>query len=141
MYSQIVFALAQLISESPYSILCAVVFFLLWNFPMGFNFSPSRSGFQFFLILVTEFYAVTLGQAVAAISPSVFIASVQNPFLLIIVRFPSSPSRGLLADPLVIAVLALLWSYDPPPRHGILLEDLDVPARSRTFPLSLCGLH
>jgi ABC-type multidrug transport system permease subunit len=30
MYTEIVFALGQLIAETPYSILCAVAFFLLW---------------------------------------------------------------------------------------------------------------
>jgi hypothetical protein len=34
MYSQITFALAQLAAEMPYSILCAVVFFLLLIYPM-----------------------------------------------------------------------------------------------------------
>lgn len=34
MYSQIVFALSQLGAESPYSLLCAVAFFLLLYYPM-----------------------------------------------------------------------------------------------------------
>ena len=72
MYSQIVFALGQLAAEMPYSILCAVVFYLLvrgsstpvavsltscsvqFYFPMGFNMDPSRAGYQFFVILITE---------------------------------------------------------------------------------------
>ena len=37
MYSQIVFALGQLMAEMPYSVLCAVVFFLLFYYPMGFK--------------------------------------------------------------------------------------------------------
>lgn len=36
------------------------------------------------MILVTEFFAVTLGQGIAAISPSIFIAASQNPFILVI---------------------------------------------------------
>lgn len=36
------------------------------------------------MILVTEFFAVTLGQAVGALSPSIFIAASLNPFLLVI---------------------------------------------------------
>lgn len=33
-----------------------------------------------------EFFAVTLGQAIGSISPSVYIAAMQNPFLLVLVR-------------------------------------------------------
>lgn len=36
------------------------------------------------MILVTEFYSVALGQAIGALSPSIFIASTVNPFLLVI---------------------------------------------------------
>lgn len=77
MYSQVVFALAQLAAEVPYSILCAVAFFLLFYFPMvrvlfrallerrltgpsarqGFNMETSRAGYQFAVIFVTEFFA------------------------------------------------------------------------------------
>lgn len=37
------------------------------------------------MVLITELFSVTLGQAVAALSPSVFIAASANPFLLVIV--------------------------------------------------------
>ncbi|ORY59909.1 pleiotropic drug resistance ABC transporter [Leucosporidium creatinivorum] len=84
MYSQVVFALSQLAAESPYSLLCAVAFFLLLYYPMGFNKATDRAGYQFFVVLVTEFFAVTLGQGVAALSPSIYIAALQNPFLLVI---------------------------------------------------------
>lgn len=33
MYSSVVFSISQIISELPYSILCAVVFYLLFYFP------------------------------------------------------------------------------------------------------------
>ncbi len=36
MYSSIVFASCQMLSEMPYSILCALGFWLLWYFPIGF---------------------------------------------------------------------------------------------------------
>lgn len=36
------------------------------------------------MILITEVFSVTLGQAVAALSPSIFIAALFNPFLLVI---------------------------------------------------------
>lgn len=85
MYTPTVFSLSQLMAEVPNSILCAVVFYLLFYFPIGFSTESSRAGYQFFMILITEMFSVTLGQAVAALSPSVFIAASANPFLLVIV--------------------------------------------------------
>lgn len=36
------------------------------------------------MVLITEVFSVTLGQAVAALSPSIFVAALFNPFLLVI---------------------------------------------------------
>ncbi|CAE6481297.1 unnamed protein product [Rhizoctonia solani] len=83
MYSQIVFALGQLMAEMPYSVLCAVVYFLLFYYPIGFNTASDRAGYHFFMILVTEIFSVTLGQMLAALTPSVYIASLLNPFILV----------------------------------------------------------
>lgn len=60
MYSQPIFAIGQLAAEMPYSILCAVVYFLLYYYPTGMNKSSSRAGYAFFMILIAELYSVTL---------------------------------------------------------------------------------
>ncbi|QRV86887.1 ABC transporter G family member 11 [Ceratobasidium sp. AG-Ba] len=83
MYSQIAFALGQLMAEMPYSVLCAVVYFLLFYFPAGFQSAPSRAGYQFFLFLITEIFAVTLGQMIGALTPTIHIAALLNPFILV----------------------------------------------------------
>ena len=54
MYSPVVFALAQLASETPASILCSVVFFLLLYYPVGMNSDSNRAGYAFAMILITE---------------------------------------------------------------------------------------
>jgi hypothetical protein len=54
----------------------------MW-YPSGFLRASDRAGYAFFMILVTEFYSVALGQAIGAQSPSIFIASTVNPFLLV----------------------------------------------------------
>lgn len=84
MYGSIVFAIGQLIAETPYSILCAIAFWIIWYYPIGFQYASSRAGYSLFMILVVEMWAVTLGQAVAALSPSFLVAAYINPFLLII---------------------------------------------------------
>lgn len=83
MYSQFAFASSLVVAEMPYSILCAVGFFLPLYYMPGFQTSSSRAGYQFFMILITELFSVTLGQMVAALTPSPFISALVNPFIII----------------------------------------------------------
>ena len=83
-YRQFPFALSMVLAEMPYSLLCAVSFYISIYFPTGFDLRPSRAGFNFFVVLVTELFSVTLGQMVSALTPSTFIAVLFNPFLIII---------------------------------------------------------
>lgn len=48
MYSQEVFAISQFLAEMPYSILSAVVYYLVWYFPNGFSHDSNRAGYAFF---------------------------------------------------------------------------------------------
>ncbi|KAK3332194.1 ABC-2 type transporter-domain-containing protein [Cercophora scortea] len=83
MYNSFTFASAMVIAEMPYSLLCAVVFFLPIYYMPGFQAEPSRAGYQFLMILVTELFSVTLGQCLAALTPSMFISSQFDPFIMI----------------------------------------------------------
>ncbi|KAL2067220.1 hypothetical protein VTL71DRAFT_1644, partial [Oculimacula yallundae] len=83
MYGQFAFASSLVVAEMPYSILCAVGFFLPIYYMPGFQTSSSRAGYQFLMVLVTELFSVTLGQMVAAITPSPFISALLNPFIII----------------------------------------------------------
>jgi ABC-type multidrug transport system permease subunit len=80
-YKTFPFALSMVIAEMPYSLLCAVFFFVPIYYIPGLNPSSSRAGYQFFIVLITEVFSVTLGQAVAALTPTPFIASYVNPFV------------------------------------------------------------
>jgi len=79
MYGQFAFASSLIVAEIPYSILCVVGFFFPLYYMAGFQ--KDRAGYQFLMILITEIFAVTLGQMMAAITPSPFIASLLNPFI------------------------------------------------------------
>ncbi|KIW79613.1 hypothetical protein Z517_06225 [Fonsecaea pedrosoi CBS 271.37] len=83
-YSQFPFAFAMVCAEMPYSLLCTVGFFVPIYYLPGFNSNSSRAGYQFFMVLITELFSVTLGQMVAAITPSSFISSLINPFIVIV---------------------------------------------------------
>ncbi|CAH7685993.1 ABC-2 type transporter-domain-containing protein [Phakopsora pachyrhizi] len=84
MYAPAAFGIAQFIAEMPYSCLCGLCFYLIWYFATHFQRASDRAGYAFIMIMVLEVYAVTLGQAVAAISPGMFIASKANPPIIVI---------------------------------------------------------
>ncbi|KAH8808575.1 ABC-2 type transporter-domain-containing protein [Xylogone sp. PMI_703] len=83
MYGQFAFASSLVVAEMPYSILCAVGFFLPLYYMPGFQSASSRAGYQFFMVLITELFSVTLGQMVAALTPDPMISSLMNPFIII----------------------------------------------------------
>lgn len=84
MYSSFTFASSMVLAEMPYSILCAVCFYLPLYYMPGFQVESSRAGYQFFMILITELFSVTLGQCLAALTPSLFVSSQFDPFIMII---------------------------------------------------------
>jgi ATP-binding cassette, subfamily G (WHITE), member 2, SNQ2 len=83
MYNPLTFATSMVIAELPYSILCAICFFLPLYYMPGLQKETDRAGYQFFVILITEMFSVTLGQALASLTPSAFISSQFDPFIMI----------------------------------------------------------
>ncbi|KKA28609.1 hypothetical protein TD95_005081 [Thielaviopsis punctulata] len=83
MYSSMAFVMSIVIAEMPYSILCAVVFYLPLYFMPGFQSEPSRAGYQFLMVLITELFSITLGQVLASLTPSPFISAQFDPFIMI----------------------------------------------------------
>ncbi|KAI6594993.1 hypothetical protein MCOR04_003205 [Pyricularia oryzae] len=83
MYNTSAFAASMLLAELPYVVLCAVAFFLPLYYMPGFTYDSSRAGYQFLMILITEFFSITLAQALSSITPSTFISSQLDPFLMI----------------------------------------------------------
>ncbi|EMC93966.1 hypothetical protein BAUCODRAFT_75202 [Baudoinia panamericana UAMH 10762] len=83
-YRQLPFALSMVLAEMPYSVLCAVGFFVTIYYPAGFNLASSRAGYTFFVVLITEIFSVTLAQTISALTPSTFFAVLLNPFVIVI---------------------------------------------------------
>ncbi len=83
-YKQFPFALSEVLAEMPYSLLCAVGFFLPIYYLPNFQRASDRAGYQFLIILITEIFSVTLGQMLAALTPSPFISALLNPFIIIV---------------------------------------------------------
>jgi ABC-type multidrug transport system ATPase subunit/ABC-type multidrug transport system permease subunit len=83
-YKELPFAIAMVIAEMPYSILCAVCFFLPIYYIPGLQSESSRAGYQFLIVLITELFSVTLAQMIAALTPDPFISSLCNPPVIVI---------------------------------------------------------
>jgi ATP-binding cassette subfamily G (WHITE) protein 2 (SNQ2) len=86
-YSPYVFAIGQLIGEIPYSILCAILYWVLLVYPMGYGKGSAGlngTGFQLMMIIFIELFGVSIGQMVASFSPSVQVAVLFNPFIAVV---------------------------------------------------------
>ncbi|KAF8633557.1 hypothetical protein AX15_001356 [Amanita polypyramis BW_CC] len=84
MYSPFVFAIGQLIGEIPYNVLCAILYWVLMVYPIGFGQGAAGlngTGFQLLIVMFMIFFGVSLGQLIAALSPSVQVAVLFNPFI------------------------------------------------------------
>ncbi|EWY79905.1 hypothetical protein FOYG_16970 [Fusarium oxysporum NRRL 32931] len=84
MYSSTVFTASAIAAEAWCSVLCAVSFWLPVYFMPGLQATPSRAGYQFLMVLIIEFFSVTLAQGLAALSPSAAVSSQYDPFIMTI---------------------------------------------------------
>ena len=78
LYSPEVFAVSQLLSEIPNSVVCAIVYWVLMVYPIGYGdgfTGRSGTGFQLLAIIFTEFFGVTLAQLIGALAPSIQVCS------------------------------------------------------------------
>lgn len=82
-YRQFPFALSMVLAELPYSIICAIGFFVPIYYLPGFSAASDRAGYQFLMILICELFSVTLGQTIAALTPSSYISALLNPPVMI----------------------------------------------------------
>lgn len=82
MYSWVAFVTGLVVSEIPYLIICAVLYFACWYYTVGFPHSSERSGATFFVMLMYEFVYTGIGQFVAAYAPNEVFASLVNPLII-----------------------------------------------------------
>ncbi|KAI8933384.1 hypothetical protein NX059_009999 [Plenodomus lindquistii] len=82
MYSWIAFVTGLIVSEMPYLILCAVIYFLCWYYTSGLPSDSDKAGAVFFVMLIYQFIYTGIGQFIAAYAPNAVFASLVNPLLL-----------------------------------------------------------
>ncbi|KAL4772765.1 ABC-2 type transporter-domain-containing protein [Aspergillus nidulans var. acristatus] len=83
-YKDFAFAVSMVVAEIPYCIMCGIIFFVFLYYIPGFQGASDRAGYQFFMIMITQLFAVTLGQMIQALTPNSMIASQCNPPLMIL---------------------------------------------------------
>ncbi|KAL2846861.1 ABC-2 type transporter-domain-containing protein [Aspergillus pseudoustus] len=81
-YGWIAFCSAQIVSEIPYAIVSAVIFFVLYYFtvglPLGF-----AAGYSFLMFFLFFLFATSWGQWIAALSADSLVAATLMPFFII----------------------------------------------------------
>jgi ABC-type multidrug transport system permease subunit len=81
-YHWLAFIGAQTVSEIPYLILCATLYFACWYFTAGFPTTASISGHMYLQMIFYEFLYTSIGQGIAAYAPNEYFAAVMNPVLI-----------------------------------------------------------
>ncbi|GAA5889931.1 hypothetical protein JCM5296_003652 [Sporobolomyces johnsonii] len=82
-YGRTAFVTSLLISEIPYSVLCATTYFVLWYFLVGLPLKASTVAFSFALIQIFYFFQSTWALWVVALSPSLGVIGNLLPFFLV----------------------------------------------------------
>ncbi|CAI7585660.1 unnamed protein product [Penicillium discolor] len=82
MYSWKAFTFALIVSEFPYLVVCAALFFNCWYWTAGMAVDSSKSGSMFFVFFLYEFLYTGIGQFVAAYAPNAQMAAMVNPLIL-----------------------------------------------------------
>ena len=75
------FAATILLIEIPYVVLSGTVFFLVFYWTVGFVTDPILTLYTWVMLVVFCLFAITLGQAIAAFTPSTQVAALLNPFI------------------------------------------------------------
>ncbi|SMR54650.1 unnamed protein product [Zymoseptoria tritici ST99CH_3D1] len=82
MYHWSAFVTGLIVSEIPYLVVCAVLYFVCFYYTVGFPAASSSAGAVFFVMLFYEFIYTGIGQFVAAYAPNALFASLINPFII-----------------------------------------------------------
>jgi len=82
------FVTGLIVSEVPYLIVCAFMYFVCWYFTAGLPGAAKWAGSSFFVAVLYEFLYTGIGQMIAAYSPNEVFASLVNPlFITTLVSF------------------------------------------------------
>ena len=79
-YHWTIFVISAIIVELPYVVLTSIVYWLLWYFPVGYFYAPSRAGYSFLMFELFGVFATSLAQLCAAMMPNLSSTFMANGF-------------------------------------------------------------
>ncbi|KAG9193646.1 hypothetical protein G6011_03681 [Alternaria panax] len=107
MYSWIAFVTGLVVSEIPYLIICAILYFVCFYYTSGLPGDSNKAGAVFFVMLVYQFIYTGIGQFIAAYAPNAIFASLVNPLIIgVLVSF-----CGVLVPYALIQEFWRYWIY------------------------------
>ncbi|KAK3823093.1 MAG: ABC-2 type transporter-domain-containing protein [Benniella sp.] len=85
-YNWLPFAVSIILIELPYIIFTSTVFFLILYWTVGFTTNSASTFYTWFMTILLTIFSITLGQWIAAWTPSAQIAALLNPFIISILN-------------------------------------------------------
>ncbi|KAE8143416.1 ABC-2 type transporter-domain-containing protein [Aspergillus pseudotamarii] len=82
MYHWAPFVTGLIVSEFPYLLICALLYYVCWYFTVGLPTSPYHAGSVFFVVAIYECLYTAIGQMIAAYTPNAVFASLVNPLVI-----------------------------------------------------------
>ncbi|KAL2859480.1 ABC-2 type transporter-domain-containing protein [Aspergillus pseudodeflectus] len=136
MYSWVAFVTGLIVSELPYLVLCAVLYFVCFYYQTGMPTESDKAGAVFFVMLLYEGLYTGIGQFISAYAPNAVFATLTNPLVIgTLVSF-----CGVLVPYAQIQEFWRYWIYWMNPFNylmGSLLTftvfDVDIKCREREF--------
>ncbi|KAJ4314265.1 hypothetical protein N0V94_006534 [Neodidymelliopsis sp. IMI 364377] len=82
MYHWAPFVTGLIVSELPYLIICALLYYVCWYFTVGLPTDAKYAGSTFFVVIFYEFLYTGIGQMIAAHAPNAIFAALANPLVI-----------------------------------------------------------
>ncbi|KAF4170995.1 hypothetical protein CNMCM8927_002959 [Aspergillus lentulus] len=82
MYHWAPFVMGLIVSEFPYLLICALLYYVCWYFTSGLPTSADHAGSVFFVVVMYECLYTGIGQMIAAYTPNAVFASLVNPLVI-----------------------------------------------------------
>ncbi|KAG7122807.1 ABC multidrug transporter atrB like protein [Verticillium longisporum] len=82
MYHWAPFVTGLIVSEFPYLLVCALLYYVCWYFTAGLPTGAEHAGSVFFVVILYELLYTGIGQAIAAYAPNAVFASLVNPLVI-----------------------------------------------------------
>ena len=79
-YHWTIFVVSAILVELPYVVFCGLIYWLLWYYPVGYFYTPSRAGYSFLMFQLFGVFATSLAQLCAAAMPNLESSFMANGF-------------------------------------------------------------